>query len=88
MRQCVLTLKSLLSGQDVSFGGATSRMRHGDADIPHIFIAAHGPRTIEAAGEVADGVLLQVGLHPRSVEVARQHLAAGVGRAGRNPDDL
>jgi len=33
-------------------------------------------------------VLLQVGLHPRSVEVARQHLAAGAKRAGRNPDDL
>ena len=88
MRQCVLTLKSLMSGQDVSFNGATSRMRHGGADLPRILIAAHGPRTIEVAGEVADGVLLQVGLHPRSVEVARQHLEAGAKRAGRNPDDL
>ncbi|MFQ6030640.1 MAG: LLM class flavin-dependent oxidoreductase [Dehalococcoidia bacterium] len=88
MRQCVLTLKSLLAGRDVLFSGATSRMRHGDDDIPRIFIAAHGPRTIEVAGEVADGVLLQVGLHPRSVEVARQHLEAGAKRAGRNLDDL
>ncbi len=88
MRQCVLTLKSLLSGQDVSFSGGASRMRHGDDDIPRILIAAHGPRTIEAAGEVADGVLLQVGLHPGSVEVARQHLEAGANRAGRNLDDL
>ena len=88
MRQCVLTLKSLLSGQDVSFGATTSRLRHGDAQVPRIYIAAHGPRTIEVAGEVADGVLLQVGLHPKSVEVARQHLIAGAKRAGRNPDDL
>ncbi len=93
MRQCVVTLKSLLSGEDVTFNGdtgngATSRMRHGDAQLPRIFIAAHGPRTIEVAGEVADGVLLQVGLHPQAVELARQHLEAGARRAGRNPADL
>ena len=88
MRQCVLTLKSLLSGDDVSFDGATSRMRYGDAEIPRIIIAAHGPRTIEVAGEVADGVLLQVGIHPAALEVARKHLEAGAKRAGRNPDDL
>ena len=88
MRRCVVTLKSLLSGEDVSFNGATSRMRHGDDDLPRIFIAAHGPRTIEVAGEVADGVLLQVGIHPASVEVARRHLEIGAKRAGRNPDDL
>jgi 5,10-methylenetetrahydromethanopterin reductase len=63
-------------------------MRHGDAQIPRIIIAAHGPRTIEVAGEVADGVLLQVGLHPGSVEVARQHLEAGAKRAGRDPNEL
>ncbi len=93
MRQCVLTLKSLLSGQDVTFNGdtskaATSRMRHGDSQLPRILIAAHGPRTIEVAGEVADGVLLQVGIHPRSMELARQHLEAGARRAGRNPAEL
>ncbi len=93
MRECVLTLKSLLSGEEVTFNGdtskaATSRMRHGDSQLPRILIAAHGPRTIEVAGEVADGVLLQVGIHPRSVELARQHLEAGARRAGRNPDDL
>ena len=89
MRQCVLTLKSLLSGEDVTFNGdATSRMRHGDAQLPRIFVAAHGPRTIEVAGEVADGVLLQVGLHPQAVELARQRLEEGARRAGRDPNDL
>ncbi len=88
MRHCVLTLKRLLLGEEVSFKGATSRMRHGDAQLPRIFIAAHGPRTIELAGEVADGVLLQVGLHPKSVELALHHLEAGARRAGRNPDEL
>ena len=88
MRQAVLTLKQLLRGEEVSFNGAASRMRHGDADVPPIYIAAHGPRAIEMAGEVADGVLLQVGIHPKSVEVARSHLEAGARRAGRDPKEI
>jgi 5,10-methylenetetrahydromethanopterin reductase len=88
MREAVLTLKRLLRGEEVSFNGATSRMRHGDADVPPIYIAAHGPRAIEMAGEVADGVLLQVGIHPKSVDVARQHLEAGAKRAGRDPSEI
>ena len=88
MRRAVLTMKELLSGEDVAFNDARSRMRHGGADAPPIFIAAHGPRAIELAGEVADGVLLQVGIAPGSVEVARQHLEAGAKRAGRDPDEI
>lgn len=88
MRQSVRTLKSILAGEEVSFDTAKSRMRHGDASVPPIYIAAAGPRTIEVAGEVADGVLLQVGIHPKAVELARQHLEIGARRAGRNPDDL
>lgn len=92
MRECVITLKSLMTGRDFDFNGrggrATSRMRHGDLEIPKIFIAAHGPRTIEVAGEVADGVLLQTGLHPGAIEVARKHLEIGAQRSGRNVNDI
>jgi len=88
MRRCVITLKNLLSGDTVEFGGASSRMRHGGTESPKIFIAAHGPRTIEVAGEVADGVLLQVGLDPGSVDLARKHLAIGAERSGRDPNDI
>ena len=92
MRECVITLKSLLTGEEFDFSGragrATSRMRHGDQEIPKIIIAAHGPRTIEAAGEVADGVLLQTGLHPGAIEEARKYLELGAQRAGRNVNDI
>jgi len=88
LRQSVLTLKQLMAGERVAFNGATSRMRHGDPDLPPIYISATGPRAIEVAGEVADGVVLQIGLHPKAVELARQHLAKGAVRAGRNPHDV
>ena len=88
LRQSVLTLKSLLAGEQVSFNRASSRMRHGDDDLPPIYISATGPKAIEVAGEVADGALLMIGLHPKAVELARHHLAVGAQRAGRNPDDV
>ena len=88
MRESVLTLRRLLAGEEVSFNGASSRMRHGDAAVPPIYISAAGPRAIELAGEVADGVVLQIGLHPNAVELARHHLAEGARRAGRNPADV
>lgn len=88
MRRSVLTLKSIMAGEEVSFNGATSRLHHGDAEAPPVYIAAAGPRTIEVAGEVADGALIQAGIHPKAVEVARQNLEEGAKRAGRDPNDL
>ena len=88
MRRSVLTLKSILAGEEIAFDGATSRMRYGDSSVPPVYIAATGPRTIEVAGEVADGVLMQVGIHPKSVELALEHLEIGAKRANRNLDDI
>ena len=88
MRESVLTLKRLLAGQEVSFDGVTSRMHHGNGPVPPIYISATGPRAIEVGGEVADGTVLMIGLHPKAVELARHYLAEGAGRAGRNPDDV
>lgn len=88
MRDAVLTIRRLLAGDHVSFNGATSRLRHGGGDAPPIYISASGPKAIELAGEVADGVVLMIGLHPKIVEMVRQHLAEGARRAGRDPDEV
>jgi 5,10-methylenetetrahydromethanopterin reductase len=88
MRQSVLDLKRIMAGEDVSYNGVTSRMNYGDAEAPPVYISATGPRTIEVAGEVADGVVLSVGVHPKAVALAREHLTQGAKRAGRNPDEV
>jgi 5,10-methylenetetrahydromethanopterin reductase len=53
------------------------------APAPKIFILAAGPKMLELAGEVADGVVMMVGLHPDGIEAARRHVRAGAVRAGR-----
>jgi 5,10-methylenetetrahydromethanopterin reductase len=88
MRRSVLSLKRIMAGEDFSFNGVTSRMKYGDAEVPPVYVSATGPRTIEVAGEVADGVVLSIGVHPNAVALAREHLAEGAKRAGRNPDEV
>ena len=64
MRACITEVRALLSGREVDWGGG-SRTRLGFAatrPIP-IIMAASGPKAIELAGEIADGVLLLVGFN-------------------------
>ncbi|MCY4414961.1 MAG: LLM class flavin-dependent oxidoreductase [Chloroflexi bacterium] len=88
MRRAVLTIRRLLRGEQVHFNGVETRLRNlSDRSTP-VFMTAAGPRMVELAGEVADGALLLVGLHPRSVEAARNRLEIGAARAGRSLDDF
>jgi 5,10-methylenetetrahydromethanopterin reductase len=50
-----------------------------------LYLAATGPRAVDYAGAVADGVLLNVCLPTSYVAERRQRLAAAAARAGRNP---
>ena len=86
MRRAILTIRRLLRGERLEFNGVETRLRNlSDRPTP-IFMTAAGPRMVELAGEVADGALLMVGLHPRAVEAARRRLKAGAARAGRSLD--
>ena len=52
-------------------------------DIP-IYIAASGPRTLELAGSIADGVILLVGLFPEAIAWALEHVDRGAAATGRD----
>jgi len=84
MRDAITDLRRLLAGEEVTFGGATTRLRNPGARATPVYLLAAGPRMIELAGEIADGVLLFVGLHPAGIHAAMQHLETGARRAGRS----
>jgi len=48
-----------------------------------IYVSASGPKTLELAGEIADGVILLVGLFPEALAWALEHVDRGAARAGR-----
>ena len=94
MRACISTVKGLLAGQTVDFDGTPGRLGYaplfqepGGRPIP-VIMAASGPKAIELAGEIADGVLLLVGFNRGIIERALDHLERGAKRAGRRLDDL
>ena len=86
MRRSVLTIRRLLRGEGVEFNGVETRLRNVSGQPTPVFMTAAGPRMVELAGEVADGALLLVGLHPTAVDAARRRLEIGAGRAGRTLD--
>jgi 5,10-methylenetetrahydromethanopterin reductase len=88
MRRCITTVKALLAGETVDFGGTPGRLDYASGRPLPVLMAASGPNAIELAGEIADGVLLLVGFNRGIVQRALEHLERGAKRGGRRLDDL
>jgi len=88
MRTAVLAIRRLLAGEPAEFEGQTIRLLNTSAAPPLVYLLAAGPRMVELAGEVADGALLMVGLHPQAIRAARQHLEEGARRSRRSLDQF
>ncbi|MEM9354671.1 MAG: LLM class flavin-dependent oxidoreductase [Pseudomonadota bacterium] len=91
LREYITSLRSLLSGQSTNFGGKDIHTKwvagQSDSPVP-VYIAAEGPKTLELAGEIADGVICGLGLSPDVLALQLRHLEIGAKRAGRTIDDL
>jgi 5,10-methylenetetrahydromethanopterin reductase len=83
LEQTALALRGLMAGEEVEWDGARIRMTWRARPVPIVF-ASSGPRSLETAGRVADGVLFQVGAVPAMVSYALDHVERGAaGRAVR-----
>jgi 5,10-methylenetetrahydromethanopterin reductase len=51
-----------------------------------IYQSASGPRALETAGKIADGVLISVGTHPALIDKARERVRRSASEAGRDPE--
>ena len=89
LRASIVAMRELWSGATVSVEDRTFTLQDAHmrfaarADIP-VFISASGPRTLELAGEIADGVILLVGLFPEALAWALEHVDRGAAKAGRS----
>jgi 5,10-methylenetetrahydromethanopterin reductase len=88
LRAAVAAIRDLWGGGQVSASDPLFRLDDAHmrfaarSDIP-VFISASGPKTLQLAGEVADGVILLVGLFPEALEWALGHVDIGAAKAGR-----
>lgn len=97
MRETVQVLRRLLNMERVTFHGEFHRVDGIELDVVHgrreprhvpIYIGATGPKMMELAGEIADGVVLNYCVPPEYNDAAMERLEAGAKSAGRTLDDL
>ena len=75
-----------MSGQEAEFNGVRSYSRWITSSLP-IYISAHGPKAMQLAGEVADGVI-SLCVHPEYVKWQLKQVEKGALRAGRDPSAI
>jgi 5,10-methylenetetrahydromethanopterin reductase len=93
VRDLILLTRELAAGHRISFAGETFRVVDARLRFPSrpdlpIYVAASGPRMLEMGGEVADGLLVQVGVWPPCVEAAVDAIGRGANRTGRAVTEL
>ena len=74
-------IRSLCRGDEVMLNGTRVRFRWLGRPVP-VLVAAYGPKVLQLAGELADGVILQLA-SPSVVEWAVAHARRGAEAAGR-----
>jgi len=97
MKETVLTLRSLLNMERVSFNGEFVHVNNIELDVVHgrreprnvpILIGATGDLMMEMTGEIADGVVLNYCVPPEYNNKALGQLQKGCRKAGRQLDNL
>ncbi|MGI9333669.1 MAG: LLM class flavin-dependent oxidoreductase [Gammaproteobacteria bacterium] len=87
LRDYVQTVRQLLQRGEAQWDGRPLRMTWGRKTVP-IYLAASGPKTLQLAGEIADGVIINTGLTPAIVCDSIAQVRLGAERAGRSLKDV
>jgi len=94
LREALTVIRGLLGGERVTVDGRVVRAQDARldftprrADVP-LYIGARGPRVLEVAGELADGVIVGNLATPAGWDYALGRVRAGAARAGREPTDV
>lgn len=87
MRDACALWRSALSGTPTVLPGLEVMLEPPSPRLP-IYMAASGPKALQTAGEIADGVLVMVGAAPGVVAWALEQVEVGMHRAGRSRDEV
>lgn len=94
MKESIQVIRRLLSGETVSYKGRTFTLRDMKLgfktyqDNVPIYMAAVGPKTLQLAGEIADGVILTAGCSPKYVADAVENIRIGAEKANKKMSQM
>lgn len=85
----IIAVKSLLSTGTARYGDRMLTLPWWNDRFPiPVLMSAHGPKGLEIAGRIADGVIVGTGLTADAVEIALSHISRGAKSSGRSLADL
>jgi 5,10-methylenetetrahydromethanopterin reductase len=87
LEEFVRCVRALMRGEHVSYQGSELHLTWSKTEIP-IYVSAHGPKTLEFSGKLADGVIYGDGVGQEIVKDALSCVAAGAAKAGRKVEDV
>jgi len=91
MREAVEIIRALHSGKSVKYEGEIFKFNGAKLDfkagnIP-IYIGAQGPKMLQLAAELGDGVLINAS-HPKDFEVAKENIQKGLEKSEKKEFDI
>lgn len=91
MKEAVEIIRQLTDGKSVKYDGEIfkfngAKLSFKTGRIP-IYIGAQGPKMLQLAAELGDGVLINAS-HPKDFEVAKEAIDAGLAKAGKSRDSF
>lgn len=82
-----VVLRALLERRSATYEGAEIKMTWPARKVP-IYFASSGPKSLQLAGRIADGVLFQAGADPALIRYAIDNVHLGAKQAGRDPGEV
>lgn len=79
-------IKDLAEGREVDYDGTSVQLKWATGSLP-VWIAAYGPKALRLAGQIGDGVIIQLA-DPYLVAWFLQYVRQGAEEAGRRFEDI
>ena len=87
LEEFIAILRKLMAGETAHFDGQDLEVSWPPRKVP-VVIACTGPKSLQLAGRIADGVLFQVGSDPALVRYAKKNIAKGAEQADRDASEI
>ncbi|GAA4559381.1 LLM class flavin-dependent oxidoreductase [Pseudonocardia xishanensis] len=89
LRSAIETTRALLAGETLTidegpFTFDQVALVHPNPAGVDLYAGVVGPKSLELAGEIADGTIMSVVAAPRYLEYAKKHIQAGAAKSGRD----
>jgi probable F420-dependent oxidoreductase len=87
LEQAVADFRALNSGKEIEYEGKPAKLTWATGGVPPVWVAGYGPKVLDLAGRIGDGVILQFA-DPDLIEWCLGFVKKGAESVGRDPSKI